>query len=323
MPRAVFRHGPSPPQSLVFACLVALAALAGAPDAEPAPSGVGDVRLSHGPVHFELAPSRTACPDAGPCPLVVLVAGYAVPMVVWDDAVDALTLRGFRVLRFDFYGRGRSARPHVDYTPELLANQIWELVTTPKLCHLGLPRRFHVVASSMGGAIAAVFANRHPDAIDRVVLVSPAGLSVEFPPVTTLLKTPGLGKWYFEHRFREIMLGHLQENLYANVHSYPKMLAEFRRQLEVPGTAEAMFSTLRRTVLRNLTGEFRGLGGLRRPTLVIWGDEDSLVPLEKSRKALKRAIPHLELWRIPRAAHLPQLERPGTFNALVTKFLLP
>jgi pimeloyl-ACP methyl ester carboxylesterase len=117
------------------------------------------------------------------------------------------------------------------------------------------------------------------------------------------------------------MLTHLQDNLYGDVCLYPDVLVEFRRQLAVPGSAEAMYSTLRNTVLQDLTDEFRGLGGLRRPTLVIWGEEDRLVTLEGSRVVLMQAIPHLQLKPISRAAHLPQLERPHRFNDLVTKFL--
>lgn len=310
-------------------CAVSTASAAAAP-AAPAPAcvaaaadaaqatalGASDqVRLCHGLVRYEL----TGPAGCGGRPHVVLVAGYAVPMVVWDRTREALVEAGACVLRFDFYGRGRSARPRLDYTPELFADQLWDLLST-----LGIPARsprVHMVASSMGGAVAAVFANRHPGALDRIVLVSPAGLSVAFPPVTTLLKTPGLGPWYFDRRFRGIMLGHLQDNLHRNVHAYPAVLADFHRQLEVPGTAEAMFSTLRHTVLRDLSEQFRGLGALRRPTRVIWGAQDRLVPLEKSRKALERAIPQLELWTVPGAAHLPQLERPRLFNDLVTPFL--
>jgi|SRR5262245_47599883 len=281
-------------------------------------AAVSHVVLADGPVSYELV-KPDGCGDGfAACPLVVLVAGYAVPMVVWDETRDALLARKFSVLRFDFYGRGRSARPRVEYTPTFFADQIWDLVTAKQL---DLPRRFHLVASSMGGAVAAMFANRHPGAVDRIVLVSPAGLSVKFPPVTTLLKAPAIGKWYFERRFRQIMLDHLRDNLYTDVHLYPKVLVEFRRQLEVPGTADAMFSTLRSTVLRDLTEEFQGLGNLRRPTQVIWGTEDHLVPLEHSRKTLERAIPHLEINEIARAGHLPQLERPRAFNALVTAFL--
>lgn len=310
----------SPGLLLVLACVVALVAEAAPASGEPKPR-VAEVPLRHGPVRYEFATPPGGCDGERGCPLVVLVAGYAVPMVLWDETVPALTQAGFAVLRFDLYGRGRSARPRARYTPKFFADQIWELVTAKPLAGLRLPRRFHVIASSMGGAVAAVFAGAHPDAVDRVVLVSPAGLSVEFPPVTTALKTPVLGRWYFSRWFRSIMAGHLQSEFYRDVHSYPKVLVEFQRQLEVAGTAEAMYSTLRLTILQDLSAEFRGLGGLHRPTLAVWGDEDHVVPLDTSRAVLRRAIPHLELWRIPRAAHLPPLEQPRAFNDLVTRFL--
>ena len=298
---------------------VALAwALAALSASAASAAGPEQIALTDGLTSFELvAPAGRQPAD---CPLVVLVAGYAVPMVVWNDTVPALVARGFAVLRFDLYGRGQSSRPHVDYTPDLFAGQLHELVTrlAPRLKS---PVRFHIVASSMGGVVAAVFASRHPDVVERVVLVSPAGLSGKFPPVLTLLKVPGLGPWYFRTWFKNIMLDHLHDNLLDDYRRYPDMLVEFHRQLAVPGSADAMYSTLRHTLLRDNTDDFRVLGGLHRPTRVVWGVEDHLVPFRDSRKALGSSIPHHQLCAVPRAAHLPQLEQPRVFNALVTQFL--
>ena len=303
------------PGTVLILALLAVVMLGGASHAQ-AGGRVDSERLTFGDVHFEL---RTPGPETGqPRPVpVVLIAGYAVPMIVWDRTVDALAAQGFTVLRFDLYGRGRSARPTaIDYTPELFADQVHELVG-----RLSLSRPFHVIASSMGGAVAAMLAARHGDVFDRVVLVSPAGLAHEFPAVTTLLKVPGLGPWYFEQRFRDVMLMHLRDNLRLDPRAYPAMLREYHRQLVVPGSPEAMLSTFRHTLLRDASGEFRALGRLRRPTLALWGVEDRVVPLERVRTTLVEAIPQLELWRIHHAAHLPQLERPTAFNELVLEFL--
>jgi pimeloyl-ACP methyl ester carboxylesterase len=272
------------------------------------------VRLSHGAVHVEVSPASRCRSE--PCPLVVLVPGFAVPMVVWDSTVPALVEAGFTVLRFDLYGRGRSARPRVDYRPELFAEQLWELVTK-----LGLPQRFHIVASSMGGAVAAVFAARHPDALDRLVLVGPVGLAHDFPVIVTFLRAPGIGRWYFNSRFQAVMLDHLQDNVEVDVCAYPRVLAEFRRQLEVPGTAEAMFSTFRNTLLADVADDYRQLGRRHRPTLAIWGANDRLVAAETSIERLSQLIPHLSVEKIRGAGHLPQLERPRAFNTAVTRFL--
>src|SRR5437660_8620722 len=120
------------------------------------------ITLAHGVTHFQVTEGAPWAPSRG---LVVLIAGYAVPMVVWEHTVEPLARNGFTVLRFDFYGRGRSARPDVRYEPLLFAEQLKELVAK-----LGLPPRFHVVASSMGGIVTAAFATRYPNALDRVVL---------------------------------------------------------------------------------------------------------------------------------------------------------
>jgi len=280
------------------------------------------LRLSHGVVQADLTLSSSC--SSPPCPLVVLVPGFAVPMVVWDDNVPALVGAGFSVLRFDLYGRGRSARPRVDYRPDLFAEQVWELVTAPKLelpPKLRLPNRFHMVASSMGGAVAAAFAARHPETLDRLVLVGPVGLAHDFGPQVTFFRAPGIGRWYFSSRFESVMLGHLQDNVNIDVCAYPTVLAEFRRQLRIPGTANAMFSTFRNTLLADVEDDYRQLGRRHLRTLAIWGTEDRLVPAASAVEQLRRMIPHLEERMIRGAGHLPQLERPRAFNEMVTKFL--
>src|SRR5262245_33250510 len=71
----------------------------------------GIVRLSDGLVHYQIG-------GAGRVP-VVLIHGVSGPMAVWDKTYAALVSAGFRVLRYDLYGRGWSDRPAVSYDPAL------------------------------------------------------------------------------------------------------------------------------------------------------------------------------------------------------------
>ena len=77
------------------------------------PGVVGSfVRLPHGTVHYQLAG-----PESGRT--VVLVHGFSVPYYIWDPTYDELVKKGFRVLRYDLYGRGYSDRPDEVYGPDL------------------------------------------------------------------------------------------------------------------------------------------------------------------------------------------------------------
>ena len=59
---------------------------------------------------------------------------------------------------------------------------------------------------------------------------------------------------------------------------------------------------------------------IRVPTLIIWGEEDKVVPLEGGRN-FKRDIPAAELVILPKCGHIPQEEQPQETQGLVTKFL--
>src|SRR5271169_4886577 len=79
------------------------------------------VSLGAGVTHFELA----GPPDA---PTVVLVHGFSVPYYIWDPTFDALTAAGFRVLRYDLFGRGWSDRPNARYDAEFFDQQLLQLL---------------------------------------------------------------------------------------------------------------------------------------------------------------------------------------------------
>ena len=69
-------------------------------------------KLSDGYTHYELGgPSQGR--------VVVLAAGFSVPYYIWDPTFAALTAAGFRVLRYDYYGRGYSDRPAIPFTDEM------------------------------------------------------------------------------------------------------------------------------------------------------------------------------------------------------------
>src|SRR5574341_1760866 len=104
------------------------------------------VALSQGVTHYDLTG-----PDSGRA--VVLLNGFSVPFYIWDSTQVALAANGFRVLRYDYYGRGYSDRPQLRYDIAAHDQQLVELLDT-----LGIRAPVDVAGLSMGGGVAVNFA---------------------------------------------------------------------------------------------------------------------------------------------------------------------
>ena len=104
-----------------------------------------------------------------------LVHGLGASAERWD-LVTPMFERRYRLIVPDLVGYGRSDKPVVDYTPEFLASFVKSL-----LGQIGVARA-HMVGSSMGGQVAAVFAAKHAHMVDRLVLVSPSGTMKSMTP---------------------------------------------------------------------------------------------------------------------------------------------
>src|SRR5471030_1088698 len=87
------------------------------------------IKLTAGITHYELAG-----PDTGN--VIILVHGFSVPYFIWDGTYEYLVNNGFKVLRYDEYGRGYSDRPDVVYNQDLYTNQLADLI---KQLHLKTP----------------------------------------------------------------------------------------------------------------------------------------------------------------------------------------
>ena len=119
------------------------------------------VQLTDGITHYELAGSDTG-------KVVVLVHGFSVPYYIWDSTFVKLVDEGYRVLRYDEYGRGFSDRPDKVYEASLLRQQLEELLTALNI------QSVHAIAGlSFGGPVVTDFAIHHPNQVDKVILVDP------------------------------------------------------------------------------------------------------------------------------------------------------
>jgi pimeloyl-ACP methyl ester carboxylesterase len=172
---------------------------------------------------------------------------------------------------------------------------------------LGRP---HLLGHSIGGWTAAEMAAMSPGAIDRLILVAPVGLKPEQGEI--------LDVFYYSP----------PQLLTMTVHD-PKTVPEWNELYGRPPTpAEIEIATRNREMAARLTWKpymhnprlAHFLPRVTNPTLIIWGREDRIVPVECGEQ-YRRLLPGATLTVLERCGHLPPIEQPDRFAGLVLDFL--
>ena len=263
------------------------------------------ITLGDGITHYDVAG-----PDSGQ--RVMLVHGFSVPSYIWDSTVTALAGAGFRVARYDEYGRGYSDRPDIAYTSDVYDRQLLQLLDS-----LGWRDRVDIVGLSMGGPVSATFVAQHPDRVRSLTLVDPAAGTASVPPA--MFRVPLLGPVLWQ-AFAVPGMADGQLSDFVEPTKWPDWPARYRVQMQYRGFGRALLSTLRENNGRSLDSVYARVGALGTPTLLVWGMQDSTVTIDHA-SGVRKAIPQAQYHPIDRAAHLPHMERTDVVNPLLIGFL--
>jgi pimeloyl-ACP methyl ester carboxylesterase len=263
------------------------------------------IHLSDGNTHYELAG-----PESGR--VVVLIHGFSVPYYLWDQTFDPLVKAGFRVLRYDLYGRGFSDRPHVHYNAELYDRQLADLLTA---LHLQTPA--DLVGSSMGGPIAVTFAARHPEKVRALALLDPGYFDGR--PLPWPIRAPVVGEYI---ACVEVVpsLAEGQKEDFVHPERYADYFAKYPEQLRYKGFRRAILSTIRDYLSADVRPDFRRMGESHKPVMLVWGKLDKDVPFEVSND-VRHDIPQAEFYPLENAAHVGFYESPEIVNPMLVAFL--
>jgi pimeloyl-ACP methyl ester carboxylesterase len=263
------------------------------------------VRLADGVTHYDVsgpASGRT----------VVLVHGFSVPYYIWDSTATALAASGFRVVRYDEYGRGLSDRPDVDYTNDLYDRQLVQLLDS-----LHVTERIDLAGVSMGGLVTGTFAARHPDRLRSLTLVDPVAGSTGSSQ--GVFGWPGVGPYLWQTLAVPGMAAG-QATDFVNPSRFPDWADRYREQTSYRGFGRALLSHRRLRLGMTLDSVYQHVGQLPVPVLLIWGTADKTVPFERNA-SVRKAIPSAEFHAIDGAAHLPILEQAHLTDSIVIAFL--
>jgi pimeloyl-ACP methyl ester carboxylesterase len=252
---------------------------------------------------------------SGEGPPIVFVHGLGGAWQNWLENIPRAALER-RVLALDLPGFGQSEMP----LEPISIPGYGRLVD--KFCErLGLGEVV-LVGNSMGGFITAEVAIQHPQRVERLVLVSAAGISI-----TTMRRRPvqtwgraaaAIGAYGAAHLRATVVRPRLRHLALGYVVRHPTRLRadlcwELMRGAGRPGFLDALNALL--------DYDFQDrLGDIRAQTLIVWGSNDMLVPV-KDASEFERLIPNSRKVIMEDTGHVSMIERPETFNRLLMEFI--
>ena len=280
-------------------------------------AGGSFIQLPNGVTHYEIGGYSHLLEGEGPgvrSP-IILIHGFSVPYFIYDPTFEFLSRSGFHVLRYDLFGRGFSDRPYTAYNLDLFVQQLVDLLDV-----LNFSGPVNLVGLSMGGPIAAGFAVRYAERVDRLVLIDPIGAKpVHVSLMLTVAKIPIVGEVAFSLVGSEGLVQNIASDFFD-----PALVAHFQEQYEIQmqykGFKRAILSTIRNNMLGSFMDVYRALGKMERQVMMFWGRNDTTVPFEHSND-LRAALPQVEFHIIENCGHIPHYEKPDEVNPILLDFL--
>lgn len=269
--------------------------------------------------HLTAGGLRLRYRDTGEGPPLLLLHGIGQSLEDWNEQHDRLSST-HRVISLDLPGFGYSQRPAAPVTLRRLAQAVPEFLDA-----LDVTEPVHVIGNSLGGAVAMSFSVAHPRRVSSLVLVNSAGFGSEVTIALRLLAVRPIGTRLIAPSVTSSTRT-LQSIFHDQSLATPDRIAlalELARRPEHAATVLDLAHDL---------GTFRGVrpgwrddllprvARLGIPMLVVWGDSDRVLPAHHLRVAIS-SLPQAKSHVFAQTGHMPQIERPDEFAALVGAFL--
>lgn len=252
---------------------------------------------------------------------IIFIHGLGSYLKAWEKNIEGLK-DNFRCIAIDLPGYGKSSKiPHSGMMT------FYAAVVNDFIHKLNL-KNVVLAGHSMGGQIAMMAAINYPETVERLILADPAG----FEPFTE-----GQKQW-----FRDVMtvkgvmqttIEQIQTNLAYNFYNVPDD-AGFMITDRIAMRSADDFENYCYAVVQSVNGMvdepvLEMLDHIQQPTLIIFGENDNLIPNRflnpgptiDIAKIGNKKIPDSKLVMIAKAGHFVQFEKPEEFNGAVESFL--
>lgn len=237
-------------------------------------------------------------------PTLVLLHGAMASLHTWQGWVTHLSPH-YRIVRIDLPGFGLSEhRASDDYTPEHAV----ELIDQVR-AFLALDR-FFLAGSSLGGFVSWYYAAKHPERVDKLILIDPVGYPQKLPAIVSWVALPLVGELarWVSPRF---IVEHNVRTAYGDPSLVSAEVVDRYHGLLLRGNNRAAMVKTCRQLRAHNGGETlsREIQRVTAPTLLMWGERDRWVPLSLI-EAWRRDLPRATVKVYPGAGHIPMEEIP-------------
>lgn len=252
-------------------------------------------------------------------PAVIFLHGLYGSTWVWRNNLDAIAQAGYYVVAFDRPGAGLSAKPaDFDYSHANNADFTVRLMDA-----LGIDRAV-IVGHSAGGNVLAHVALRHPERVDRLIIVDGAIVGASGPPpfIGGIVAFPPITRWA-RIGARAALTESSVRGTVASFYTDPTRLTDsdfvgYWRAFQTPDWDMGLIGLTRDSAGNRLPEE--RLTDIDAPTLILWGEADTWTPLVNAEH-LALALVNSEMITYAGVGHQPMEEAADDFNADVIAWL--
>lgn len=264
---------------------------------------------------IEVEGVRTRFAEAGSpdLPTVIMLHGTGGHWETFAPNLGALS-EHFHCIAIDMVGNGFSDKPDYDYEIPVYVRQVLGV-----LDHFGVEKA-HFIGMSLGAWVCAAAAVSHPDRVDKVILMSPAGLIATASNMARIRaeRTAAVNNptWESMHKVFAHLIADEENRL-------PDLIALRQAIYRRDDTRETIDRLL---ILQDAEARDRNLipeekwASIQAPTLVVAAGQDHSEYMSTAQ-TVARLIPRAEVLEMPGVAHWPHFEDPATFNPAAVAFL--
>lgn len=236
-------------------------------------------------------------PAEKPSGVVIFLHGWRSEGAIWLPLMERLADFGIKSYAIDLPGFGKSPAPESAWRVSDYADAVAAFAAK-----VGLERVI-LIGHSFGGRVAIKFSAAHPVMIEKLILVSSAGIKDEPAMKTPKLIVAKMLKPFFAHAF----MRPLRQKIYSLIGAEDYTATPQLRQIFLNAISEDLMPLLPR---------------IQADTLIVWGEQDRITPLDFAHR-MSDAIPKSRLAIIPGAGHFSFLDQPEKFSKIVKNFIAP